>query len=168
MLDKLEDFSENILEAEDGETSEFTSKMIVQWEQDMKVNWALMPSSQKKDTSRNYSFHIHSFGIHSLDPVMQCELGLTEKQQQQCTGCLEKDEVQLDSTGMFQWCSPVSLQDVTLGVSSLALTEAFALGSVFSVDLLNSLVAADKAGKDKDLQNKSLTHLLQKGVKALP
>ncbi|XP_035385879.1 calcium-activated potassium channel subunit alpha-1-like, partial [Electrophorus electricus] len=47
--------------------------------------------------------------------------------------------VELVNTSNVQFVSKV---DGMQGVSSLALTEAFAVGSVFSVDLLDSLVAA--------------------------
>ncbi|KAK1801913.1 hypothetical protein P4O66_022545, partial [Electrophorus voltai] len=81
MLDQLKDFSENFLEVEDGEMNEFMSKMIVHWEQ---VN------------KENLSYLYEGYGMSELE----CELGLIEKRQQQYTGCLEKEEVQLDS-GMF-------------------------------------------------------------------
>ncbi|XP_036454958.1 calcium-activated potassium channel subunit alpha-1-like [Colossoma macropomum] len=56
-----------------------------------------------------------SLGVLSCSRSDQlCELGLTEKQLQQCVGRMEREEVKLDSTGLFHWCTPVPLQDVTL------------------------------------------------------
>ncbi|KAK1792789.1 hypothetical protein P4O66_012107, partial [Electrophorus voltai] len=189
-------------------------------------NVLVNPPSTLKLKNQTLGFIIASNATVARRSELECELGPTETRQQQYTCCLEKDDVQLDSTGMFHWCSPVSLQDITLtrqtaralslrnhvlvcvfgdecssllglrdflmplrassltvpelktvvflgqpqyfsrewlninyfpkilflpfvskvdgmqGVSSLALTEAFAVGSVFSVDLLDSLVAA--------------------------
>ncbi|XP_076854751.1 calcium-activated potassium channel subunit alpha-1-like [Brachyhypopomus gauderio] len=54
-----------------------------------------------------------SIGVLPSSSKQKYELWLTGQREQQHTGCLEKD-VQLDTTGMFHWCPPMSLQDITL------------------------------------------------------
>ncbi|XP_037387767.1 calcium-activated potassium channel subunit alpha-1-like [Pygocentrus nattereri] len=60
----------------------------------------------------------------------QCDL-LTENQLRRNRGRIEKEEVKLDSTGLFHWCTPVPLQDITLtrqAARSLALRDHVLVG----------------------------------------
>ncbi|KAL7840003.1 hypothetical protein SRHO_G00266610 [Serrasalmus rhombeus] len=72
-----------------------------------------------------------SFGVLPCSQSdQQCDL-LTENQLRGSLGRIEKEEVKLDSTGLFHWCTPVPLQDITLtrqAARSLALRDHVLVG----------------------------------------
>ncbi|KAL7836940.1 hypothetical protein AOLI_G00282240 [Acnodon oligacanthus] len=69
-----------------------------------------------------------------------CEL-LTENQLQQNVGQVEEEEVKLDSTGLFHWCTPVPLQDITLTRQAAPVVSAES--SLTSLELKTVVFLAD-------------------------